>query len=120
MLTPRFTVRGRNTGFVCAVCGAEVLPLARGALRNHCPRCLCSLHVDVNPGDRAQECGGVMRPVGAELTGNKGWVILHRCERCGAERRNRAALDDPGQPDDLVAVTRVAGLPGLAPRRRAR
>jgi hypothetical protein len=119
-LTPRFTARGRNTGFVCAVCGAEVMPLARGSLRNHCPRCLCSLHVDVNPGDRAQECGGVMRPVGAELTGNKGWVILHRCERCGVERRNRAALDDPRQPDDLVAVTRVAGLPGPAPRRRTR
>lgn len=129
MSSPRFIVRGRNTGFSCVVCSLEVLPLTRGSLRNHCPRCLCSLHLDVNPGDRAQRCGGVQQPIGAELTGQKGWVITYRCDRCGAERRNRAALDDPRQPDDLEVLARVAGLgcPGgpesparrvIRPRRR--
>lgn len=120
MLTPRFTARGRNAGFICSVCGTEVTPLAGGSCRNHCPSCLCSLHVDVNPGDRAQECGGIMRPVGAELTGRKGWVILHRCERCGAERKNRAALDDPRQPDDLDALSRLAGQTTLGRRHKTR
>lgn len=123
MTTPRFTVRGRNTGFSCVVCGLEVLPLARGSLRNHCPGCLCSLHLDVNPGDRAEGCGGVQRPVRAELTGRKGWVIVHRCDRCGEERRNRAALDDPRQPDDLQVLARLARSGGPLgpelPKRRA-
>lgn len=83
--------------------------LAGGGYRNHCPRCLHSLHVDVNPGDRASDCGGVLEPVAVESSGKKGWVIVHRCRRCGAVRRNRAALDDPLEPDDfdaIIALTR--------------
>jgi len=110
----RFVGQGANQPFTCVECGTEVLPLAAGGYRNHCPACLCSLHVDVNPGDRANDCGGVMEPVGAELTGKKGWVIVHRCRRCGEVRRNKAALDDPRQPDDLSVLARVAssGFPG--------
>ncbi len=100
----RFVGQGANQPFACAVCGAEVPPLANGSYRNHCPRCLHSLHVDVNPGDRASDCGGVLEPVGVESSGKKGWVIVHRCQRCGVERRNRAALDDPHAPDDFDAV----------------
>ena len=51
-----------DNGFICANCGFEVKPLGYTS-RNHCPKCLCSLHVDVNPGDRACECHGIMRPV---------------------------------------------------------
>ena len=29
---------------------------------NHCPRCLYSKHVDINPGDRAEQCDGMMEP----------------------------------------------------------
>ena len=108
----RFTAQGRNTPFECAICGAEVAPLAQGSCRNHCPCCLHSLHVDVLPGDRASDCGGILEPVAAESSGKKGWVIVHRCQRCGAERRNKAALDDPLQPDDYDALMRlVAGVP---------
>lgn len=107
----RFTVRGTNVGFACARCGREVAPLANGSVRNHCPACLWSVHVDVNPGDRASDCGGPLEPVGAERHAKKGWVIVHRCTRCGAERRNRAALDDPGQPDDLDALIRLTLRP---------
>lgn len=104
----RFIGRGANTGFTCAVCGAEVPPLANGSYRNHCPVCLCSLHVDVNPGDRASDCGGVLDPVTAELDGKKGWIIVHRCRRCGAVRRNRAALDDTAWPDDYERLVALA------------
>lgn len=107
----RFTARGANASFTCDVCGADVPPLANGSVRNHCPHCLWSRHVDVWPGDRAADCGGAMRPVAVEWSGKKGWVLRHRCERCGAERRNRAALDDPTCPDDyeaVVALTRPA------------
>jgi DNA-directed RNA polymerase subunit RPC12/RpoP len=111
----RFTVRGTNEGFRCRQCGAAVGPLANGSVRNHCPACLWSLHVDVDPGDRASDCGGPLEPVGAEHDAKKGWIVVHRCVRCGAERRNRAALDDPEQPDDYDALIRLT----LAPRRRA-
>ncbi|MDR9390911.1 MAG: RNHCP domain-containing protein [Trueperaceae bacterium] len=103
----RFTVRGTNQGFVCLHCGADVAPLAGGSVRNHCPACLWSLHVDVDPGDRASDCGGPLAPVGAESVGGKGWRIVHRCTVCGAERRNKAALDDPTQPDDYDALIRL-------------
>lgn len=105
----RFTVQGTNNGFRCAVCGADVPPLENGSVRNHCHRCLHSVHVDVNPGDRAADCGGVLEPVGVDQSGKKGWVILHRCRSCGMQRRNRAALDDPRAPDDwdvLIGLSR--------------
>ena len=113
-MSRRFHAQGRNVGFACAVCGAEVPPLANGSCRNHCPVCLHSLHVDVYPGDRASDCGGVLEPVGAEHDGKKGWVIVHRCERCGAVRRNKAALDDPAMADDREALVALAagGPPG--------
>ncbi len=104
----RFTVQGTNASFDCAHCGAEVRPLSNGSVRNHCPACLWSLHVDVNPGDRASDCRGPMRPVGVEHSGKKGWVIVHRCERCGHTGRNKAALDDPVQPDDFDELVRLS------------
>jgi DNA-directed RNA polymerase subunit RPC12/RpoP len=111
----RFTVRGTNVGFRCGRCGAEVRPLANGSVRNHCPACLWSMHVDVDPGDRANDCGGPLEPVAAQRDAKKGWILVHRCTRCGATRRNRAALDDPDQPDDYDALIRLT----LEPRRRA-
>ena len=58
----RFTVQGTNNAFTCVHCGAEVKPLHNGPVRNHCPVCLYSLHVDVQPGDRANDCRGPMAP----------------------------------------------------------
>jgi hypothetical protein len=88
-----------NDAFTCDFCGREVAPLAGGGFRNHCPHCLWSRHVDRVPGDRAAACGGLMEPVALEGSAASGWTILHRCRRCGYEGRNRAALDDPEQPD---------------------
>ena len=107
----RFIVQGTNEAFECVTCGAAVAPLANGSVRNHCPECLWSLHVDVYPGDRASECGGPLEPVSVEQHPKKGWVIVHACQTCGEQRRNKAALDAPHQPDRydvLVALSRRA------------
>ena len=53
-----------DSGFICGHCGRAVEPLGYSS-RNHCPFCLWSLHADVNPGDRASTCGGLMKPVAA-------------------------------------------------------
>ena len=98
----------RNEGFVCGHCGVRVEPLANGSCRNHCPQCLWSKHVDDVPGDRASRCGGMMECVAVEPDARRGWMLAHRCTRCGAMRCNRAAIDDPRQPDCIEALARVA------------
>ena len=75
--------------------------------RNHCPFCLSSKHVDILPGDRQSDCGGILRPVGVDYKGSKGWMILHRCEKCGYTTQNKAAVDTV-QPDDLLLLTAIA------------
>lgn len=98
-----------NRGFNCITCGAAVRPLTNGSYRNHCPVCLCSVHVDLRPGDRANGCGGVMRAVALTYRRKKGWQIVHRCQRCGTLGVNRVA-EDTAQPDDIRAVARLSGL----------
>lgn len=64
--------------------------------------------MDVNPGDRANACGGQMEPVSAQPDAKKGFVIVHRCQKCGELRRNRAAHEAAVQPDNkrlLIALT---------------
>lgn len=80
-------------------CGAAV---SGSGYTNHCPACLWSQHVDVNPGDRQAACGGLMRPLGVE-SGRKGYRIRHRCEACGFERVNTTA-----ENDDFEAILRLA------------
>ena len=70
--------------------------------RNHCPNCLCSLHVDVMPGDRGASCHGIMDPVGVWVRSDGEWAILHRCRQCGKLDSNRTAADD--NPMKLMAL----------------
>jgi DNA-directed RNA polymerase subunit RPC12/RpoP len=100
-----------NTGFVCAHCGHDVAPLTNGSYRNHCPRCLYSLHVDHVPGDRANGCGGLMRPVGVKLTRAKGCQVVHRCLSCGVVRVNRVAFLTK-DPDSAGALGGLAAWQG--------
>jgi len=104
--TKRFSKN--DGGFVCANCGRETAPLIYTS-RNHCPHCLHSLHVDVNPGDRKNPCGGVMKPVSSEPSADlkAGYTITFRCEKCGAKSRNRAAKDDTKKL--LIALTNPEG-----------
>ncbi|HCC22316.1 TPA: hypothetical protein DEP86_02845 [Candidatus Uhrbacteria bacterium] len=87
--------------FTCARCGIFV----RGdGYTNHCPSCLWSRHVDVNPGDRLANCGGLMEPIGLEIKNGGETTILHRCIICGHERRNRTSSND-----DPEVVIRLSG-----------
>ncbi|MFZ5480339.1 MAG: RNHCP domain-containing protein [Myxococcota bacterium] len=101
----------RDEAFRCVTCGFDV-PKGGRRPRDHCPRCLHSMHVDVVPGDRAAGCGGVLVPVELVVTGPDR-LLLYRCDRCGMERRNRV-LDDVETPDEAEALAKL-----LVPRGRA-
>jgi hypothetical protein len=76
--------------FTCEHCGFKV---KGNGYTNHCPNCLYSKHVDINPGDRQEQCGGIMEPVGLKLEkGN--YIITHKCLKCGTEKNNQAAEND--------------------------
>lgn len=81
-----------DEAFKCSVCDREVQPLNYSA-RDHCPYCLCSKHVDNNPGDRLNECHGVLRPVGVDKYKNT-YKIVYKCDKCGMNKRNIMASDD--------------------------
>ncbi len=97
--------------------------MTTGGYRNHCPACLWSKHVDVEPGDRACDCLGMMRPERMDHRSGKGLVIIHRCVRCGVTRANRLARDT-AQEDDIGAISDLmAEAPGqdlIRARRRRR
>lgn len=96
----RFTRRVED--FDCLRCGAHV---EGDGYTNHCPCCLWSRHVDVNPGDRKADCGGQMEPVAAVYEGAV-WWLRHRCVECDFERRIRAA-----DADDLDLLIEVSLTP---------
>jgi hypothetical protein len=68
------------------------------------------LHVDVNPGDRANECRGILRPIQAQPDPKRGYIIIHRCERCGTTVRNKAAHEAKVQPDDLNLIIALTAM----------
>lgn len=82
-----------DESFVCDVCGREISPLGYTA-RDHCPYCLSSKHVDMNPGDRASSCHGVLEPIGIENAKKGQYKIVYRCAKCGMIKRNIMAQDD--------------------------
>lgn len=92
-----------NDSFTCKVCGWCVTPEGAGSNhRNHCPNCLSSLHLDIEPGDRAADCGGIMDAVAVWVRKDGEWAIVHRCRRCGALSSNRVAADD--NPVKLMGI----------------
>ena len=78
---------------ICENCGNKVERLGY-TCRNHCPTCLHSKHVDINPGDRQEGCHGLLEPIGLEMNNKKGYVIIFKCRKCGAIRKNKSAEDD--------------------------
>ena len=82
-----------DQSFECNVCGKKVEPLGYTA-RDHCPYCLSSLHLDINPGDRLSICHGIMEPIGIENAKKGQYKIVYRCTKCGLVKRNIKAIDD--------------------------
>jgi len=95
----------RDEAFTCTWCRADVTP-GGAPVRDHCPRCLRSLHVDNVPGDRANPCGGVLHPRRFELTEGI-FHIQYTCGRCQGTHRVRS------HPDDVLPPSLdPADLPG--------
>ena len=81
-----------DESFICENCKKKVDKLYYTA-RDHCPYCLYSKHVDINPGDRANECKGLLKPIDIEKFKDT-YKIIYRCEKCSKEHKNVAAIDD--------------------------
>ena len=82
-----------DENFICDVCGKEVKKLGYSA-RDHCPYCLCSKHVDINPGDRLCDCHGILEPIGIEKGKKDTYKIIYKCNKCNMIKRNIMAKDD--------------------------
>ena len=78
--------------FICEHCGAKVSKLGYSC-RNHCPVCLYSKHVDINPGDRLNKCTGLLKPIGIEKFKDT-FKIIYKCEKCNEIHKNIVERDD--------------------------
>ncbi len=76
--------------FICENCGEKVKGTG---YTNHCPACLWSKHVDINPGDRANSCGGLMKPIEAYFKSQQ-WYINQECQKCGEIKTIKVLLED--------------------------
>jgi len=76
--------------FTCEYCNTFVIG---DGYTNHCPNCLFSKHVDINPGDRACSCDGLMEPVSYKKEGEE-ISIIHKCLKCGLEKKNKTSKND--------------------------
>lgn len=85
--------------FTCANCDTKVKGTG---YTNHCPKCLWSRHVDINPGDRAADCGGLMEPVGVEIKSGAN-IITHRCIKCRHEKKNKTV-----EADDMDKIIKIS------------
>ncbi len=84
--------------FTCQKCATQI---KGDGYTNHCPHCLHSKHLDNNPGDRANKCGGMMTPVALVHKGDD-WIVTHRCGKCGTEKNCKT------RPEDFDAVVKLA------------
>lgn len=81
-----------DENFICENCNAKVEKLEYSA-RDHCPYCLYSKHVDINPGDRANSCKGLLVPIGIEKFKDT-YKIIYKCSKCSKVHKNIMASDD--------------------------
>lgn len=82
----------KDENFICENCNRSVKKLKYTA-RDHCPYCLYSKHVDINPGDRLNTCKGMLKPVKIEKFKNT-YKIIYKCEKCKNLHKNIMANDD--------------------------
>ena len=81
-----------DQSFICKHCGSQVEKLGYTS-RDHCNKCLYSLHVDIEPGDRQNECKGLLKPINVLNTGKK-MQIEYVCTKCVKNVKNIVAKDD--------------------------
>lgn len=87
--------------FICLNCGKKVSKLNYSS-RDHCPYCLYSLHVDINPGDRQNTCKGLLKPIDIEKYKDT-YKIIYKCTACGELHKNIMAKDD--NYDEILKIS---------------
>lgn len=92
-----------DENFICENCKKAVSPLGYTA-RDHCPYCLYSKHVDINPGDRANLCRGLLKPIGIEKFKDT-FKILYKCTKCHQEHKNIIAKDD--DMNEIIKISKI-------------
>jgi hypothetical protein len=75
----------KKEDFVCGNCTEKV---KGDGFTNHCPKCFYSRHVDIFPGDRLEECNGMMEPIDIEAKKSMKYTIVHRCKTCGGTSKD--------------------------------
>ncbi len=76
--------------FICEKCGK--VNFGNG-YTNHCSHCLWSKHIDKNPGDRAEKCQGMMKPIRVFFR-SQHWFVEHRCQKCQKTTRVKTSEND--------------------------
>ena len=97
----QFTMRDEE--FICENCGNLVTPLKYTA-RDHCPNCLYSKHLDIMPGDRQNDCQGLLKPIGIEKFKDT-YKIIYKCTKCNMLHKNIMAKDD--NMDLIIEISKV-------------
>lgn len=90
-----------NEDFICENCGFEVNK-SKYTARDHCPNCLYSKHLDINPGDRLNDCKGLMKPIGIEKFKDS-FKIIYKCTKCGEIHKNIIHNDD--NMDEIIKLS---------------
>ena len=93
------TFQKRKENFVCEHCNRKV---EGDGYTNHCPHCLYSKHVDIFPGDRLNDCGGLMKIIDTQKKGER-YVLIYQCEKCGKQSKDH--LRESDNIDALITLT---------------
>lgn len=90
-----------NETFSCIHCGGTV-PQHPTSSRDHCNNCLFGLHVDVNPGDRLNQCKGVLEPVGLKIANGKKQIV-YTCQKC--EKRVFCIVAPDDNKEEIIKLS---------------
>ena len=90
----------KKEDFICENCNTEI---KGNGYTNHCSKCLWSKHVDIFPGDRLEDCGGLMEPISIEKEGQK-YMVTHRCKICRGEKRNK--IEESDNFDSVIKISK--------------
>lgn len=84
-----------NEDFECENCWKKIEKNKNWWVRNHCPHCLYSKHLDdKKPWDRLSTCLWLLKPVGIDFRKNKWYCISYKCIKCWNENINKVSEDD--------------------------
>ena len=92
----------KKENFICDNCGKKVVG---NGYTNHCPVCLWSKHIDINPGDRKEKCLGMMAPVAVDIKSGVN-SIIHECVKCNFRRKNKVVKEDDFE--EFIKISRKA------------